>query len=177
MAKTKQQKEGMLAQYVEWFDKSQAIFLVEYAGVTMKELDILRAKAREAGGEFHIVKNTLAQKALEKAGHTVPPEYMEKSTAIGFAFTDVASFSKALTEATKGMEAIKIKGGFMGTEVLAPAQVKMLASLPPLPVMRAQLLGVLQAPASQLVRTLAEPGRQVAFVVKAFSEKAAPVAA
>jgi large subunit ribosomal protein L10 len=177
LAKTKQQKEGMLAQYVEWFDKSQAVFLVEYAGVTMKELDILRAKAREAGGEFHIVKNTLAKKALEKAGHTVPPEYMEKSTAIGFAFTDVASFSKALTEATKGMEAIKVKGGFMGTEVLAPAQVKVLASLPPLPVIRAQLLGVLQAPAGKLVRTLAEPGRQVAFVVKAFSETAAPAAA
>ena len=177
MAKTKQQKESMLAQYVDWLDKSQAVFLVEYAGVKMKELDILRAKAREAGGEFHIVKNTLAKRALEKAGHTVPAEYMEKSTAIGFAFTDVASFSKALTEATRGMEAIKVKGAFMGAEVLNPAQVKVLASLPALPVIRAQLLGVLQAPAAKLVRTLAEPGRQVAFVVKAFSEKAVPAAA
>jgi large subunit ribosomal protein L10 len=177
LAKTKQQKESMLAQYVEWLDKSQAVFLVEYAGVTMKELDILRAKAREAGGEFHIVKNTLAKKALEKAGHTVPAEYMEKSTAIGFAFTDVALFSKALNEATKGMGAVKVKGGFMGAEVLNPAQVKVLASLPALPVIRAQLLGMLQAPASKLVRTLAEPGRQVAFVVKAFSEKTAPAAA
>jgi large subunit ribosomal protein L10 len=177
LAKTKQQKESMLAQYVAWLDKSQAVFLVEYAGVTMKELDILRAKAREAGGEFHIVKNTLAKKALEKAGHTVPAEFMDMSTAIGFAFTDVALFSKALNEATKGMGAVKVKGGFMGAEVLNPAQVKVLASLPALPVIRAQLLGMLQAPASKLVRTLAEPGRQVAFVVKAFSEKAAPAAA
>ena len=57
--------------------------------------------------------------------------------------------------------------------LLTPA----LASLPPLPVMRAQLLGILQAPAGKLVRTLAEPGRQLAYVVKAFSEKTAPVAA
>lgn len=177
MAKTKQQKEGMLAQYVDWFNKSQAVFLVEYTGVTMKDLDVLRAKAREAGGEFHIVKNTLAKKALEQAGHTVPADFLKKSTAVGFAFADVASFSKALSESTKGVEAIKIKGGFMGAEMLDPAQIKALASLPPLPVVRAQLLGVLQAPAGKLVRTLAEPGRRMAFVVRAFSEQAAPAAA
>jgi len=177
LAKTKQQKQDILAQYVEWLGRSQAVFLVEYTGVTMKELDVLRAKAREAGGEFHIVKNTLAHKALEQTGHTVPAGYLEKSTAVGFAFSDVASFSKALTDGIKGMEAIKVKGGFMGAEVLNPAQVKALASLPPLPVVRAQLLGVLQAPAGKLVRTLAEPGRRMAFVVKAFSDKAAPAAA
>lgn len=177
MAKTKQQKEDMLAQYVAWLDKSQAVFLVEYTGVTMKELDNLRLKAREAGGEFHIVKNTLAKRALEQSGHAVPDSFLEKSTAVGFAFTDVATFSKALIDSSKGVEAVKIKGGYMGTEVLEPAQVKALASLPPLPVVRAQLLGMLQAPAGKLVRTLAEPGRQMAFVVKAFSEKAAPAAA
>ena len=143
----------------------------------MNNLDAIRSKVREAGGEFHIVKNTLAKLALEKAGFKVPADYAEKSTAIGFAFSDPAGFAKALTEATKGMEAVKIKGGFMGAVTLKPAEVKALASLPPLPVMRAQLLGILQAPAIKLVRTLAEPGRQVAYVVKAFSEKAAPTAA
>ena len=93
-----------------------------------------------------------------------------------FAFSDVASFSKALSDGIKGLEAVKVKGGFMGAEVLNPAQVKALASLPPLPVVRAQLLGVLQAPAGKLVRTLAEPGRRMAFVVKAYSHKAAPAA-
>ena len=61
MAKTKQEKEVMLSEYVEWLGKSKAVVLVEYAGVTMKELDIIRAKLREVGGEFHIVKNTLAK--------------------------------------------------------------------------------------------------------------------
>jgi large subunit ribosomal protein L10 len=176
LAKSKQQKEAMLAEYVEWLGKSKAVVLVEYAGVTMKQLDTIRAKLREVGGEFHIVKNTLAKLALEKAGYNVPDTYAEKSTAVGFAFTDAAAFTKALTDVTKGMESVKIKGGFMDAVVLTPAQVKAVSELPPLPILRAQLLGVLQAPASKLVRTLAEPGRSLAFVVKAHSE-AAPTAA
>jgi len=177
LAKSKEQKETMLTKYVDWVGKSQAVVLVEYTGLTMSNLDAIRARVREVGGEFHIVKNTLAKLALEKAGFKVPADYTEKSTAIGFAFSDPAGFARALTEATKSMEAVKIKGGFMGTVMLKPAEVKALASLPPLPVMRAQLLGILQAPASKLVRTLAEPGRQVASVVRAFSEKPASVAA
>jgi len=166
----------MMDEYAQWLAKSQAIVLVEYTGVKMKDLDAIRAKAREAGGEFHIVKNTLVKLALEKAGYSVPADYSTKSTAIGFAYRDPAGFTKTLTEATKGLEAIKIKGGFLGTEMLPADQVKSLASLPPLPVLRAQLLGVLQAPAGKLVRTLAEPGRSLAYMVKVFSEKAAPAA-
>ena len=177
MAKSKEQKEAMLAEYSEWLEKSQAVVLVEYTGVKMRDLDAIRAKARESGGEFHIVKNTLAKLALEKCGYTVPEDFSDNSTAIGFAFTDAAGFTKALTEATKGMEAIKIKGGFLGSQALDTRAVKSLANLPPLPVIRAQLLGVLQAPASRLARTLAEPGRSLAYVVKAYSEKAAPAAA
>ncbi len=177
MAKSKAQKEAMLAEYMEWLKKSQAVVLVEYSGLKMKDLDVIRAKARESGGEFHIVKNTLARLALEKAGYSVPADYAEKSTAIGFAFTDAAGFTKALTEATKGMEAVKIKGGFLDAKALSVAQVKSLSSLPPLPVLRAQLLGVLQAPAIKMVRTLAEPGRSLAYVVKAYFDKAAPAAA
>lgn len=177
MAKSKQQKEAMLAEYVEWLGKSKAVVLVEYSGLTMKALDAVRAKLREAGGELHIVKNTLAKLALEKAGYKVPDAYVEKSTAIGFAFTDAAGFSKALIEATKSLEAIKVKGGFMDAVVLSPAQVKAVADLPPLPMLRAQLLGLLQAPAGKLVRTLAEPGRALAYVVRAHAEPAAPAAA
>ncbi len=177
MAKSKVQKEAILAEYTEWLGKSQAVVLVEYTGLKMKDLDTIRAKTREVGGEFHVVKNTLAKLALEKAGYSVPADYADKSTAIGFAFTDAAGFAKALMEVTKGMEAIKIKGGFMGNESLSSAQVKSLANLPPLPVMRAQLLGIIQAPAGKLVRTLAEPGRSLAYVVKAYSDKATPTAA
>jgi large subunit ribosomal protein L10 len=172
-----QRKEEVLAQYNEWLEKSQAIILVEYSGITMKEFDAIRAKVRETGGEFHVVKNTLARKAFESHGAQIPKGLFEKSTAATFAFKDVAATAKVLAEVTKSMERVKVKGGFMEKRSLNVNQVKALADLPPLPVVRAQLLGMLQAPASKLVRTLAEPARQVAFVLKAYADKSATAAA
>ncbi len=172
MAISKQKKNEALDQYKEWLGNSQAVILVEYTGVNMKALDSIRAKVRESGGEFHVIKNTLAKRAFEASGMTVPQGLLESSTAASFAFSDPAGTAKALAEATKGMEAIKVKGGFMGAEALNSAQVKALADLPPLPVIRAQLLGVLQAPAGKLVRTLAEPARSLAAVFRAYSETA-----
>jgi len=176
LAVSKERKEEVLATYADWMKKSQAVILVEYTGVSMKALDGIRAKIRESGGEFHVVKNTLARRVFADQGMPIPAEYLVKSTAVSFAFSDPASTAKALTEATKGNEFVKVKGGFMGGQALSAAQVKALADMPPLPVVRAQLLGVLQAPAGKLVRTIAEPARGLAAVIKAFSEKA-PAAA
>jgi len=176
LAVSKERKEETLATYAEWLKKSQAVILVEYTGAKMKDLDGIRAKIREAGGEFHVLKNTLARRAFADSGMDLPKDFLVKSTAVSFAFTDPASTAKALTEATKGKEFVKVKGGFMSGQALNAAQVKALADMPPLPVMRAQLLGVLQAPAGKLVRTIAEPARGLAAVIKAFSEKA-PAAA
>ncbi len=176
MAVSRERKEQVLAMYSEWLKKSQAVILVEYTGLKMKDLDNIRAKVRESGGEFHVLKNTLARRAFAEHGMSLPAEFLVKSTAVSFAFSDPASTAKALNDATKGNEFVKVKGGFMSGQVLNAAQVKALADMPPLPVVRAQLLGVLQAPAGKLVRTLAEPARGLAAVIKAFAEKA-PAAA
>jgi large subunit ribosomal protein L10 len=176
LAVSKERKEEVLATYAEWLKKSQAVILVEYTGVKMKDLDNIRAKVRESGGEFHILKNTLARRAFADNGMSIPADFLVKSTAVSFAFTDPASTAKALNEATKGNEFVKVKGGFMSGQALNAFQVKALADMPPLPVVRAQLLGVIQAPAGKLVRTIAEPARGLAAVLKAFSEKA-PAAA
>ncbi len=172
MALTKQRKDEVLAIYQDWLKRSQAVILVEYTGAKMKDMDNIRAKVRESGGEFHVVKNTLVRRAFADHGMTLPEESLARSTAISFAFTDPASTAKALSDATKGMEFVKVKGGFLAGQALNTAQVKALAELPPLPVVRAQLLGVLQAPASKLVRTIAEPARSLASVFRAYSEKA-----
>ena len=176
MAISKQRKEEVQAQYSDWVKRSEAVILVEYTGAKMKAIDAIRAKIRETGGEFHIVKNTLVRRVFAEIGMQLPADYLVKSTAISFAFKDPASTAKALTDATKGKEFIKVKGGFMTGQALNAAQVKSLAEMPPLPVMRAQLLGMLQAPAGKLVRTIAEPARGLAAVIKAFADKA-PAAA
>ena len=179
MAFSKKQKSEMLDQYGDWLNRSQAVFLLEYTKMRMKDIDTLRAKARDTGSEMHIVKNTLFGLALDKIGIDEPEKLSEGSTIAGFAFSDPPALAKLLNDATRNSEIFKVKGGFLGKQSLSTAQVKALADLPPLPVMRAQLLGVLQAPASKLVRTLNEPGRSLAAVIKAHSEKeqeAAPAA-
>jgi len=175
LALTKQRKEEVLAQYKEWMSQSQALILMDYKGASVKDMEEARSKIREAGGEFHVVKNRLAKLALKANDLDIPEGYLENSTAIGFAFEDVASTAKALSEMAKEVEAFKFKGGYMGSEILSPEQVTALAKLPPLAVLQAQLLGVLQAPASKLVRTVAEPARGLAAVLKAYSDE--PVAA
>ncbi len=178
MALTKKEKETIMKQYQEWMEKSSALVLVEYTGVNMNTLDAIRAKVREAGGEFHVIKNTLAKRAFDALGMPVDPGYLVNSTAVGFAFDTAPGVAKALADFDKSTEAVKIKGGYLGKQLLSVDEVKALADLPPLPVVRAQLLGTILAPASKLVRTLAEPGRQVAAVINAYAEKdAASVAA
>lgn len=172
MALSKQKKNEVIDQYKEWLKNSQSVILVEYIGATMKDMENIRAQIRESGGEFHVVKNTLVKLAFEASEYPIPEGLLEKSTAATFAFSDPAGTAKALSEAAKGLDAIKVKGGYMGTEFIDQARVKALADLPPLPVVRGQLLGVLQAPAGKLVRTVAEPARSLASVFRAYSEQA-----
>lgn len=177
MAFTKQHKNKMVAQYVEWLRQSQGVFVLNYSKMTMKDIDTLRAKAREAGAELHVVKNTLMKLALDEVG-IQDKAVFDGVSLVGFAFSDAPALAKVLSDATVKSEIFAIKGGYLGNQPLTPAQIKALADLPPLPVMRAMLLGTISAPASKLVRTIAEPARGLAAVIKAYSEKgAAPAAA
>lgn len=176
MAFTKEEKTQLMAQYREWINKSQAVFLLEYAKMTQKEIDALRVKAREAGGEMHVVKNTLFTNVLNEMG-IQPGNMLEKTSLVGFAFNQPPALAKVVTESSSKSEVFKVKGGFLGKSRMDAVQIKALADMPPLPVLRAQLLGVLQAPASKLVRTLAEPGRAIAGVIKAHAEQGSASAA
>lgn len=175
MAFTKDEKSKMMAEYRDWVSRSKAIFVLSYGKMTQKDIDALRAKAREIGGELHVVKNTLFSHVLDEK--QIPHEKMLESTSlVGFAFGEAPALAKVLSDATKG-DTFKVKGGILDARAINAAQVKALADMPPLPVVRAQLLGVLLAPASKLVRTLAEPGRSIAGVLKAYSERESAPAA
>ena len=178
LAISKERKNELVAQYVEWLKNSQAVVITEYSGLTMKQLDDLRTKTRDAGGEFHIVKNTLGRVAFQQAGLKIPEGFLEGSTAVAFAFQDAPAMAKTITEFARTSDFVKVKGGYLTGNPIQAEDVKALSELPPLPVMRARVLGVLMAPASQLVRTIAEPARQVATVLKAYADKdASPAAA
>ena len=177
MAITKERKDELVQIYAELIQKSEGMILIEYRGLNMKGMDPLRGKVRDAAGELHVVKNTLAVKALEAAGRTAPGDLFAQSTAIGFAFSDVPAVAKALTTFAKDSEFVKVKGGLLGDKLLTAKDVEALAELPPLPVVRAQLLGLLHAPASRLTGAIAGSVRQVVNVVKAYADKAEAPAA
>jgi large subunit ribosomal protein L10 len=166
----------MLGQYEGWIRKSEAVIMLEYNKMAMKDINNLRTKVRDAGCQVHVTKNTLLKLALEKSGYEGVNQE-EGTTLCGFAYSDAPALAKLLLELTNKSDVFKVKGGFMDGRVLSAEQVKALSLVPPLPIMRATLLGVLSAPASKLVRTLAEPARQVAAVIKAHSEQSAVPAA
>ncbi len=177
MAFSKKHKNEMLSDYTKWLDESQAVFMLEYSRMKMSDIDNLRAKAREVGGQAHVIKNTLMELALKNAGVN---QTLQGTTLVGFAFHDAPALAKVFSDAAKA-DTFELKMGLLNKHVISAKQVKELADLPPLPVMRARLLGALQAPAAQLARTLAEPGRSLAAVLQARNEKqgasAAPAAA
>lgn len=177
MALTKEQKEEAITRYEGWIKDSEGLVLTSNSGLSMADLDELRQAIRDAGGEFHIIKNTLAKLAFANAGLDVPQDYFLDTTALGIAFEDPPGVAKAIAEFEKNSDFLKIKGGFLGSQHMDAAGIKAMANLPPLPVVRGQLLGTIMAPASKIARTLAEPGRQLAQVVKAYSENEAAVTA
>jgi large subunit ribosomal protein L10 len=172
LAFNKKQKQDMLAQYEEWLRNSQAVYLMSFDHMSMSEIDALRAQVREAGGTARIVKNTILQKALQSLEMEIQDDSLVGTTLAGFAFEDAPALAKAFTDATKS-EAFSIKYGYLDGQIVDANQITALASLPPLPVMRAMLLSTILAPATKLVRTLAEPARSLAAVTKAYSEKGA----
>jgi large subunit ribosomal protein L10 len=171
LAISKERKQELVEEYKDWVSKSRAVILTEYEGLSMKDLDSLRAKVREVGAEFHVVKNTLGKIAFEQSELPLPEGYFEGTTAAGFAFEDAPALAKALTDFSKTAEALKIKGGYLDVAPMSAEEIIALAELPPLPVMRARLLGTIMSPASQLARVLNEPARQIATVLKAYADK------
>ena len=169
MAFTKQEKKELIAGYEKWLKESNASFVMAYHKMSVKDIEQIRADAREVSGELHVVKNTLVNLALDNIGFENKGVFDEASI-VAFAFDDASPVAKIVEKASK-TDSFKIKGGFMDGEPIEADQIVALAKLPPLPQMRATLLALLQTPATQLVRTISEPARQVAAVVKAYSEK------
>lgn len=171
MAISRAKKEALVENYVGRLNDSEAIIFTEYNGLTVAELQQLRKSIREADGSFAIVKNTLARRALADAGLPVPEDILVGPVGIGFCHQNITGVAKAMTSYAKENELVVIKGGLMGQDVIDSAAIKSLADLPSIEVLRAQLLGLINAPASQLTGVIAGSVRQVINVVNAYAEK------
>ena len=176
MAITREHKEKLVTQYKDVLNRSTALIFTEYAGLSVKELEELRGRIRDVGGEFYVVKNTLAQRAIDDVGIPQPDGSLDGPTAIGTTEEDVTGLAKAIVDLAKETDVFWVKGAVIDGEIFDSVRVNSLAALPPMPVIQAQLLSTLQAPATQIAGVLAGSVRQVVSVVKAYSEQEAAAA-
>jgi large subunit ribosomal protein L10 len=170
---TPDQKKERVAVYVDLLKRSQGIVLAEYGGMRMPAMNSLRARVRDAQGDVHVVKNTLAAIALKEAGLPIPGDTVSGTTILAFGTTDIVAVAKAIMDSAKESDFVKVKGGLLGTKVLSANDVKVLATLPPLPIIRGQLIGTIKASAGKLVGVISAPARNTVGVLKAYSEKPA----
>lgn len=171
MAISKERKDELVAQYIDLLNNSRAIFIAEYTGLSVKDINQLRADVRKAEGAFHVTKNTLLRHALKEADRPVPDELLLGQVATGFALNEAPTLAKALTEFAKSQENLVIKGGILGNDILTADQVRSLADLPSRDELRAQIIGMINAPARNIASVIAGGVRQVVNVIDAYAKK------
>lgn len=176
LAITKKRKDQLVSEYIELIEQSRAIFLADYMGLSVKDMETLRDKIREVDGQFSVTKNTLLRLALVQSEREVPKDMLVGQTATGFALGEVPALAKILVEQAKANEKLALRGAIIGDRVLTAAEVEQLSKLPSLDVLRAQILGLIGTPAQGIASALANSVRQVVNVVDAYSKKEEAVA-
>ena len=149
----KDQKKNYISEMAAQFDNSKAVMVTHYQGLTMTQLDELRAQMREHGIIFKITKNRITKLALEKTKCKDLSNLFTGPTAVAFGEDAIIS-ARILSKFAKDNENLKLIGGIMDNEVLDQAGVQNVASLPTLDEARANIVGILNAPASKIVSIL-----------------------
>ncbi|MEX2323127.1 MAG: 50S ribosomal protein L10 [Acidimicrobiia bacterium] len=145
---------------------AEAVFVAEYAGLSVGEQQKLRRGLRAAEGEFKVVKMTLARRAVSELGHDGLLEMLVGPTGLAFASGDAAAAAKALRDFSRDHQRLVIKGGLLGSEVLPPERVTELADIEPREVLLAKIAGAFQAPMATMAGLLAAMPRALATMVQ-----------
>ena len=154
------------------FAKTGVVVVAHYAGLTVAQMTKLRSEMRSAGGKVKVAKNRLVKLALEGTDAKGIADLLKGPTCLAFSADPIAA-PKIAVKFAKANEKFVILGGAMGTTVLDAKGVISLADLPSLDELRGTLIGLLQAPASKIARTLNEPGAQLARVFGAYGNSQA----
>jgi large subunit ribosomal protein L10 len=177
LAISKDKKKELVADYLENLARSQAVIVAEYQGMTVATATTLRARLREVGGSFQIVKNTLFRKVLQQGGIPEPSALLKGPVAVCYCYGEVPAVVKALNDFARENDSLRIRGAIIGRSLVDAAGAKSLADLPPRAVVLAQLLGAVQGPMSSLAGLVAAPLREIARVLQARSEQGQQAAA
>jgi large subunit ribosomal protein L10 len=167
----KETKEVTVNQLRDELGNSQAVFVTDYMGLNVEKITQLRKSVKAAGGTYKVVKNTL----LERASMDLPAHLLENNfagpTAVAMAFKDPVAVAKILVEFAKENEKLEIQAGVLGRQVMTAADIQALAKMPGREQLLAQMLGSLNAPATNFVGVLAAVLRQLLYVLSAIEKQ------
>jgi len=177
LAVSYERKEEILAKYTKLVEKTEGLIVTEYRGMKMNEFHDIRKALREVGSSYLVTKNRLLKIALRNRGIAAPNDLLTGPVAITFVHRDLAGSVKALLDKKKTMEKLILKGAIVGSIVVPEADLEGLSNLPSLDQIRAQLIGLLIAPAQGLLGVLAAPAQGLVGVLDAGSNQVANVLA
>ena len=166
----KEQKRNYISEMTAQFDKSEAVLVTHYQGLTVKQLDDLRKQMREHDIQFKITKNRITKLALEKTKCKDLANLFTGPTAVALS-KDAISTAKILTKFSKENNNLKILGGIMGKEILDIVGVANVAALPTLDEARAKIIGILRSPAQKIASILLAPASKIAILALEKSKK------
>lgn len=166
----KEEKKQIVSDIADKLGKSKEVILVDYRGLSVKDMADLRSKLREAGTEFKVYKNTLARLAVKKAGQEKLGDFLEGPTAFAFDYQDEVTTPKILVDFSKDHKELEVKGGFLGGELLDVNQIKMLASLPSHEELLGKTVGALAGTIRNFLYVLKAPVQNFGSVIKQLSE-------
>jgi len=155
----KEDKERVIDELTEKLRNSDTMIVADYRGLTMPQIDALRGKLLESGARFSVVKNTLTRRAAEAAGADALLALLEGPSAIAFVETDgdAVAVAKALADSARDTKILEIRGGVMQGRVISGSDVEELAKLPPLDVLRGQVIGAILAPLNAIAGLVNAP--------------------
>ena len=156
MSKNLEIKKQVVSDIVKKFQDAQSVIVVSFSGLSVEAVTALRAQFRQNNVEYCVLKNTLVRRALHELNIEVLDDVLNGPSAFAFGMSDPVSPAKIVNDfITKNKtEALQIKAGLMGTEILSDAQIKELATVPSREVLLARLLGSLQSSIAGFVRVL-----------------------
>ena len=166
----KVKKQEYIEKMSSQFDKSEAVIVTHYQGLTMQQLDDLRSRMREHGIQFKITKNRITKLALQKTRCKELSDLFSGPTAVALS-EDAITSAKILTKFSKENENLKILGGIMGNDILDLAGVQNVATLPTLDEARAKIVGILRSPAQKIASILLAPASKIAILALEKSKK------
>ena len=166
----KEKKKSYINEMTTQFDKSEAVIVAHYQGLTVKQLDELRSKMREQGIIFKITKNRITKLALEKTKCKELSNLFSGPTAVALS-KDAITSAKILTNFSKENKNLKILGGIMGNDILDVVGVQNVATLPTLDEARAKIVGILRSPAQKIASILLAPASKIAILALEKSKK------